>query len=91
MSSKQHYAQRDICEQKYYTQHVHAMTNEKLHSKSNIAAELAHRDEYISMLEEALTDVTDGESAHDLVGMTGCPLSRCAEIVELSHQITKGK
>ena len=51
MSDKKHYAERDICEQKYYADHVSAMTGEGLHSKSDIAAELAHRDEVIDNLE----------------------------------------
>ena len=39
------YADRDIIQQgKHYTDHVRAMTAEGLHSKSDIAAELAHRD-----------------------------------------------
>ena len=40
-----HYTERDIIKQGgFYTRHVSAMTREKLHSKSGIAAELAHRD-----------------------------------------------
>jgi len=39
----------------YYGRHVQAMTREKLHSKSDIAAELAHRDMIIDTLLEALT------------------------------------
>lgn len=45
------YAERDIVEQdEYYVRHVHAMTAEDLHSKSAIAAELAHRDMRIDSL-----------------------------------------
>lgn len=45
------YADRDIMSQgKFYTKHVSAMTGEKLHSKSAIAAELAHRDMEIARL-----------------------------------------
>lgn len=44
------YAQRDIEEQKHYMRHLDAMTRENLHSKSAIAAELAHRDEIIDNL-----------------------------------------
>ena len=51
MSDKKHYAERDIENQKYYGVHVSAMTGERLHSKSDIAAELAHRDEVIDNLE----------------------------------------
>lgn len=38
----------------YYCRHVSAMTSEGLHSKSDIAAELGHRDMVISELLEAL-------------------------------------
>ena len=40
-----HYAEREIMDQKYYADHISAMTREELNSKSDIAAELAHRDE----------------------------------------------
>lgn len=49
-----HYAKRDIEHQAHYTAHVDAMTKEGLHSKSDIAAELAHRDAQIDKLEKAL-------------------------------------
>jgi len=49
------YADRDIMEQKHYATHVFQMTAEGLHSKSDIAAELAHRDEIIDDL-RALID-----------------------------------
>lgn len=46
------YTERDVIAQGlYYANHVHAMTTEKLHSKSDIAAELAHRDIRIAELE----------------------------------------
>ena len=38
----------------HYSRHVNAMTCEKLHSKRDIAAELAYRDERIKKLENAL-------------------------------------
>lgn len=48
------YAERDIMALddagNYYVKHVSAMTGEKLHSKSDIAAELAHRDYEIDKL-----------------------------------------
>ena len=47
-STKKLYAERDALELDiaggYYGRHVHAMTAEQLHSKSDIAAELAYRD-----------------------------------------------
>lgn len=45
--------QRDIeqlDEGGYYTRHIYAMTHERLYSKSDIAAELAHRDLQIDLL-----------------------------------------
>lgn len=49
------YAERDIIEQgDYYFRHASAMTGEGLHSKSDIAAELAHRDIQIDRLREQL-------------------------------------
>jgi hypothetical protein len=39
----------------YYSRHVNAMTAEALHSKGAIAAELAHRDQQIARLREALS------------------------------------
>jgi len=49
------YAERDIVEQgDYYFRHASAMTGEGLHHKSNIAAELAHRDIQIDDLRQQL-------------------------------------
>jgi hypothetical protein len=46
--TEQYYEERDIMSLDriggYYIRHVGAMTAEKLHNKSDIAAELAHRD-----------------------------------------------
>lgn len=50
----------------FYFQHISAMTSEQLHSKSDIAAELGHRDMIINDLSVALQqlveiyDCTDG-------------------------------
>ncbi|EFQ9579859.1 hypothetical protein H0J91_004547 [Salmonella enterica] len=50
----------------FYCQHISAMTSEQLHSKSDIAAELGHRDMIINDLSVALQqlveiyDCTDG-------------------------------
>lgn len=44
-------ANRDVIRQgKHYTRHVMAMTSERLHSKADIAQELAHRDQVIEQL-----------------------------------------
>lgn len=57
------YAERDIMELDelggFYALHVHAMTAEGLHSKSDIAAELAHRDAEISRLKALLGDTAN--------------------------------
>lgn len=50
-----HYTERDIIGQGvHYANHVQAMTAEGLHAKSDIAAELAHRDIEIHRLRIAL-------------------------------------
>lgn len=47
------YAERDIISQgRVYTNHVFQMTREGLHSKSDIAAELAHRDIQLAELQK---------------------------------------
>lgn len=49
------YAERDAMKQgAFYLRHVNAMTAEGLHSKSDIAAELAHRDIEIAQLRARL-------------------------------------
>ena len=62
MTDKQYaVGQRDIeqlDEGGYYTRHIYAMTQEGLYSKSDIAAELAHRDLQIDMLRLALEKQT---------------------------------
>lgn len=53
MKEQKHYAERNArALGKYYTAHVSAMTREKLFTKSDIAAELAHRDKTIDDLKE---------------------------------------
>ena len=55
MSDEKLYAERDAEAQgDYYFKHVDAMTREGLHSKSAIAAELAHRDIIIDKLKAEL-------------------------------------
>ena len=55
MSEEKLYAKRNIIAQgEEYVKHVSAMTGEGLHSKSDIAAELAHRDIEIKSLRKAL-------------------------------------
>lgn len=51
------YAERNIIDLgEYYTKHISAMTEEKLHSKSDIAAELAFRDAEIDRLRNKLIE-----------------------------------
>jgi len=55
MSEEKLYATRDIISQEpYYSKHVFALTAENLHSKSDIAAELAHRDITIAELKNLI-------------------------------------
>ncbi len=61
------YAERDIEEQgEHYVRHVGAMTAEQLHAKSDIAAELAHRDIEIDRLRAALKRVVKTSEHYDL-------------------------
>lgn len=61
MKSKQ-YADRDIMDLDsrggYYCRHISAMTSEGLHSKSDIAAELAYRDFEIDKLRSQIDSIT---------------------------------
>ena len=56
--SKKQYADRDVMELdklgNYYCRHVSAMTKEGLHEKSDIAAELAHRDAQIEQMQQVV-------------------------------------
>lgn len=59
-----HYATRDpMALGEHYTAHVMAMTAEALHSKSDIAAELAWRDAELARLREALGPAVDATYA----------------------------
>jgi hypothetical protein len=52
------YAERDIIEQGgYYSRHTSAMTGEGLDRKSEIAAELAHRDIEIDKLKARVAEL----------------------------------
>ena len=58
--SKKLYTERNARKQgQVYMDHVMAMTTEELHSKADIASELAHRDIRIDELEQALRDAAD--------------------------------
>lgn len=52
-TTEKQYADRDhMAQGNYYMRHLMAMTAEGLHSKSDIAAELAHRDMVIDELRQ---------------------------------------
>ena len=72
------YAERDaMAFGKYYGIHIHAMTAEGLHSKSDIAAELAFRDHRIADLEQSLKD-KDKRTAACLGAFEGIETDRIA-------------
>jgi hypothetical protein len=67
-TEKRLYAERDIMAQgQVYCDHVNAMTAEGLHGKSEIAAELAHRDTVIHHLRYLLTICSDEITDPDLL------------------------
>ena len=73
MTNKQ-YAQRDpIKLGEYYLRHIMALTEEKLHSKADIASEMAHRDMEIDRLVGIITQAHDrllrGDSDKELLDL----------------------
>ena len=62
-------------ESDFYIQHVMAMTGEKLHSKAEIAAELAYRDQRIAELEAQLASAEQPDLAEALrlLKLAACP------------------
>ena len=61
------YDKRDIeGQEQYYLDHIMAMTGEDLHSKSDIAAELAHRDIEIANLKEEVQRLKDGDGEYSM-------------------------
>ena len=69
------YAERDIMaldrEGGHYIRHVAAMTRFGLHAKSDIAAELAHRDQRIAALESRLREVEKDAARLDYLDALG--------------------
>lgn len=60
MANTKHYKERDIESLgNYYSQHIGAMTTEELYDKSDIAAELAHRDYEIDQLRKQLDSINE--------------------------------
>jgi hypothetical protein len=45
----------------------------------------------INDLEEALMDVVDGQTEHDLVSATGLTIERCKEICRIANLVFKEK
>lgn len=87
MTKKKLYAERDIIEQmQHYVDHVEAMTAEALHSKSDIAAELAHRDIEIERLQRELNRVTRGDVSN-IITTLGDALTHIAKL----ELVIKGK
>lgn len=67
-----HYAERDLMTLgQYYIRHVDAMTREGLRAKTNIAAELAHRDMLIDKLADALDGLLRYTNKGNGIGMDG--------------------
>lgn len=83
MSKEKQYADRDIMHLdevgNYYFRHVDAMTGEKLHSKSEIAAELGYRDMQI----DAYRDLCE-----ELLSFAKIKLNSMAESVLLMSEIS---
>lgn len=67
----------------YYSKHVSAMTGEALHTKSDIAEQLASRDMRIDALLGALAECTDGWKEHEVVEETVCSPERAKELWNL--------
>jgi hypothetical protein len=81
------YANRDpIRLEPFYSMHVSAMTSEALHSKSDIAAELAFRDAEIAKLMKELT-VVQNQLLFTLAATE--PNHGAAEVVELRAVVAK--
>lgn len=87
MKSNKLYANRDIRKQgKHYTDHLLALTAEDLHEKSDIAAELAHRDIEIESLREQKQQLDT--QVQDLTGIiTGPKIHTSAEAGILRNQL----
>jgi len=96
MNNDKQYADRDIMgldlKGGYYFRHVDAMTGESLHSKSDIAAELGHRDMLIDTYRELCGELLKQlKSAADI----DCPLIGSPTIADLidfwQHEKNEGR
>ena len=79
MSDMKLYAERDPEEQgEWFVRHMSAMTKENLHSKAEIAEELAHRDIRIEALEAEIKRLTIS-----LAAAKGCVSQQHEDIAKL--------
>jgi len=84
------YAERDIVAQgEHYMRHLSAMTGESLDSKSDIAAELAHRDIAIAGLIELVREA-EGYDTLNIPFMLKERDELRARVAELEHLNSKG-
>lgn len=83
------YADRDVVALgQLYVDHVGAMTSEGLHSKSDIAAELAWRDLRIHDLAKRLEEVTDvADALGDSVSRLSAKVSHREELLATAYQL----
>ena len=70
MNKYRNYSDEESLYTQDYVDHVQAMTAEKLHSKSDIAVELAGRDREVRKLKQTLNDITNTLYGKNL-GVTG--------------------
>ncbi|EOZ4489052.1 hypothetical protein ACQLT9_006013, partial [Salmonella enterica subsp. diarizonae] len=73
------YAERDAMQLDkdggYYSRHIQAMTREGLHSKGDIAAELAWRDQQIDQLKADLEERSNADSAEPVAWTEKCEIT----------------
>jgi len=83
-----HYAKRDAIDlEPHYSKHVGAMTREALHSKADIAAELAWRDARIADLETKLRVCSEQFDA--VAGMNDENVRLAGMVAELRGSLLK--
>lgn len=73
---------------KWYARHLEAMTAEGLHSKSDIAAQLAWRDKKISLQRDAMNELSAAVLSLKYVQDSTDHEKQMAKIIELARKIT---
>jgi len=69
------YKRRDAEAQgEHYQRHISALTAEDLHSKSDIAAELAHRDKALATIKEYISEIDCKDSKNQAFVKMSCEL-----------------